>query len=114
MDLVGSLQPFLLLAFVVAVLAMSSYYHGWWGRDGQRRRSALWGGFSATFGSLLFIVTGLLGVDVNTRNFLIRESAWTGSVIWPQVLVGLALIPIAAYLLRRGIRNIQRRVQQPR
>lgn len=46
------------------------------------------------------------------RAFLIRETAWTGSVIWPQVIAGLAVLPFAGCLLRRGMRSIARRLQQ--
>jgi hypothetical protein len=109
---VDALQRYVTFALIALVLAWSLRFHGWWRRDRRRRRSALWGGFSTSLMSLSLLITGVLGIDVTRRGFLIRESAWTGSVIWFQVMAGLALLPLAGYLLRRGVRAIARQLQQ--
>ena len=107
-----AVTSYLYLAGFLAVLVAWSYYaHGWSDRpSAERMRSWLWGGFTASAASALFLISGFIGWKLNMHGQLFSNTEWTGSVIWPQVGVGLALVPFAVYLLRRGAREIDRRI----
>ena len=99
-----------LAAFIAVLAAWSYYFHGWSGsRSAQKVRGPLWGGFTATAASGLFLVSGFIGWKLNMHGQLFSKTEWTDSVVWSQVVLGLALIPLAAYLLRRGARDIDQR-----
>ena len=99
-----------LAAFLAVVAAWSDFAHGWSGRPSAPGvRSPLWGGFTATAASGLFFVSGLIGWKLNMHGQLFSNTEWTDSIVWSQVAMGLALIPLAVYLLRRGARDIDQR-----
>ena len=108
-----ALQPYLFLAAVIAVLiAWSCHFHFWSNSPTARRsRSPLWLGFSAAAASTLFLVAGITGLNLSARSRFITGTAWSVGVIWWQVVVGVVLVPVAIYLLRRGARDIERRLR---
>jgi len=68
-------------------------------------------GFTATAASALFLIAGLIiGLNLSKRSRFFIGTAWTDGVIWWQVVVGLVLVPVAVYLLRRGARDVDRRL----
>jgi hypothetical protein len=96
-------------AVVVMLMAWSWHFQGWSNSPRARRaRSPLWLGFNATAGSALFLIAGLIGLDLSRRGRFSSGTAWTGGVIWWEVAVGLALAPLAFYLVRRGVRDLGR------
>jgi len=109
---VEALLSYLVVAAVIAtVIAWSYQFHFWSNSPTARRgRSPLWLGFSATGTSALFLIAGLIGANLNKRDAFSNRSAWTDGVIWWEVAVGLVLIPVAVYLLRRGVRDIDRKL----
>ena len=102
-------QYLLAVAVVVVVIATSWQFHFWSnGPTARRSRSPLWLGFSATASSGLFLIAGLIGFDLSKRTRFFAGTAWADGVIWWEVLIGLVLAPGAIYLLRRGVRDIER------
>lgn len=71
-------------------------------------RRPLWLGFSATAASVLYVVSGLIGYNLSKHDRFVAGSVWKDGVIWWEVLVGLALVPVAILLLRRGARDVER------
>jgi hypothetical protein len=109
-----ALVPYLFLGGVVlVVLAWSWHFHFWSNSPTARRsRSPLWLGFTATAASALFLVAGLIRLDLSRRSRLFTGAAWSDGVIWWQIAVGLILASVAIYLLRRGVRDIDRRLSR--
>lgn len=62
--------------------------------------------FSATAASALFIGAGAIGYTLSKHERFVTGRAWSETVIWWQVGVGLALLPLAVYLCRRGVRSL--------
>lgn len=109
-----SLSPDLLVAAVIVVLIAWSWdFHFWSNRPTARRsRSPLWLGFTATAASAMFLIAGIIGFNLSKRSRFFTGTAWTEGVIWWQVVAGLVLVPVAIYLLRRGVRDIERRLSR--
>ena len=75
-------------------------------RSGGRARSPLWLAFSATALAALFLGAGTIGYILTKRDRFIAGTSWSETVLWWEVGVGVALIPLAVYLWRRGLRSI--------
>src|SRR5262245_60181238 len=105
-------SPYLFVGMVLVVLiGWSWHFHAWSNSPTARRsRSPLWLGFTATAASALFLIAGIIGFNLSTRARFFAGTAWSGDVIWWEVVVGLVLVPPAIYLLRRGARDIDRRL----
>jgi hypothetical protein len=98
-------------AVIVILIAWSWHFHFWSNSPTARRsRSPLWLGFTTTATSALFLIAGIIGLNLSKRSRFFADTAWTDGVIWWQVVVGLVLVPLAIYLLRRGSRDIDRRL----
>jgi hypothetical protein len=93
------------VAAVVAILVIAG--GGAWVQyrlSRGRLYSPLWMAFSATFAANLFIVTGLLGINLSRHpRFIVGTQS---AVIWPQVIIGVALLPATVYLWRRALRSL--------
>ena len=48
-------------------------------------------------------------VDRRSPARFVAGTAWSDSIIWREVAVGIALIPLAVYFWRRAIRDDRRR-----
>jgi hypothetical protein len=109
---VETVLPYLFVgAVIVALIAWSWHFHFWSKSQAARRsRSSLSLGFTATAVSALFLVAGIIGLNLSTRSRFLTGTAWTDGVIWWQIAVGLVLLPVAIYLLRRGARDVERRL----
>jgi len=107
-----TLLSYLFIGTVIVVLiAWSWHFHfGSNSPTARQSRSPLWLGFTATAASALFLVAGIIGLNLSKRDRFFAGSAWTDGVVWWEVVVGLALVPVALYLLRRGARDIDRRL----
>lgn len=114
MSPVDSLSSDLFLAAVIVVLiAWSWHFHVWSNSPTARRsRSPLWLGFTTTAASALFLIAGIIGFNLSKRSRFFSGTAWTDGVIWWQVAVGLVLVPVAIYLLRRGVGDIERKLSR--
>ena len=111
---VDALSPSLFLAAVLVVLIAWSWQFHFWSNSptARRSRSPLWLGFTATAASALFLIAGIIGFDLSKRSRFFTGTAWTEGVIWWQVAVGLVLVPLAIYLVRRGVQDIERRLSR--
>ncbi len=79
----------------------------------NRGWSPIWGTFMATTVSAAYLLAGISGYHLNRRTRFLAEEAWSDSVIWWEVGVGVALIPVAVYFWRKGSREIDRRLGRP-
>jgi hypothetical protein len=61
---------------------------------------------TTTLFAIVLLAAGLTGYRMNRHAAFVAGSPWSGGVIWSEVLGGLALVPVAAYLWRRGIRSL--------
>ncbi len=105
-----TLSPYLFVGAVILVLIAWSWHFHFWSNSpiARRSRSPLWLGFTATAASAMFLIAGVIGFNLSTRSRFLAGTAWTDSVIWWQVVIGLVLVPVAIYLLRRGARDVAR------
>jgi hypothetical protein len=71
-----------------------------------RRRSPIFNALSLTAASVLFVVTGGIGYTLSKHDRFVAGTPWSPTVIWWQVGVGIALLPLAVYFWRRGIRSL--------
>ena len=105
-------------AVIVILIAWWWRFHFWSNSPSARRsQSPLWLGFSTTAASALFLVAGITGFKLDRHSRFVTGTAWANGVIWWEVVVGLVLVPLAIYFLRRGVSDIERslrRIQQPR
>ena len=69
-----------------------------------RRRRPLFNALSLTAAAVLFLTTGIMGYTLSRHDRFVAGTPWSESVIWWQVGVGVVLVPLAAYLWRRGLR----------
>jgi len=76
----------------------------------QQRWSPVWGAFTATTVSAVYLLAGFSGYQLNRRARFLAPEAWSGSIIWWEVAAGVALIPVALYFWRRGAAEIDRRL----
>ena len=97
---------------LVAVLVIVALLVTWelflYKSSGGRNRSPLWLAFSTTAAAALFLVAGAIGYTLSKHARFFDGTSWSDGVIWWQVGVGLALLPLAAYFWRRGLRSITR------
>ena len=62
--------------------------------------------FTTTAVAGLFIVAGTIGYTLSKHDRFVAGTAWSDSVIWWEVGVGLALLLLAAYFWRISFRCI--------
>lgn len=98
------MEPFVPLLIVAAFLVTWTWFLRQ--RAGGRRWKPLWLAFSATALAALFLGAGTIGYILGRRTRFIAGTSWSDTVLWWEVGVGIALIPVAAYLWRRGLRTI--------
>jgi len=97
-------MEFLILLGLVASVGVWWWFFSW--VSGYRLWHPLWVAFSMTAGAILFTGAGSIGL-VLSRHAQFRDgSAWSGSVIWWEVVVGLILGFAAVYFWRSGVREI--------
>jgi hypothetical protein len=68
--------------------------------------------FTTTFFAALFIVSGSIGFGLQKGPALFSDARWAGGVIWPQLWLGLAMVPVAVVCWRRAVRDANRRLGQ--
>ena len=95
---------------LIVILPLAAFVAVWWfafyKASGGRVASPLWMAFSTTATSIVFVVAGAAGYTLSKHDRFIAGTAWSDGVIWSQVLIGLALVPIAALLWRIGLRSL--------
>src|SRR5689334_24342180 len=108
--------PSLLFVGAIAVAFLAWLWHYAWsdGTVARRSRSPLWIGFSTSAAAALFVVAGLIGFNLDRHSRSAIGGAWSGEVIWWEVLLGLVLVPAAVALVRRGIRDLHEEVRAER
>jgi uncharacterized membrane protein YhiD involved in acid resistance len=71
--------------------------------------------FAKTFGvatfALVCIAAGLSGYRLSKYSRFVAGTSWSDTVIWPQVVVGVAALAVAAIFARRANRTIPSRNQ---
>jgi uncharacterized membrane protein YhdT len=94
----------------IAIVSALAFIAAWnlfiYRQSRGRAWSPLWMAFSATATAILFIVSGSIGYMLSRHDRFVAHTAWTGSVIWWQVGVGVGAAAVAVVLWRVGIRSI--------
>lgn len=98
------MEQFVSLLIVVAFVAAWAWFQQQ--RSGGRAWSPLWLAFSATALAALFLGGGTIGYMLSRRARFIAGTSWSETVLWWEVGVGVALIPVAVYFWRRGLRSL--------
>lgn len=88
---------------ILAVLAAGAWFQ--YRLSGGRMWTPLWLAFSATAASILFIVAGAIGYNLDKHSSFIARTPWSPTVIWWEVGVGLVLAVLSAALWQRGLRS---------
>ena len=79
---------------------------GFLAKSQHSRRSPLQSAISATVVGLVFLVTGILGLQVDKHNYTFVTGTWTGTVLWWKVFAGLCLLLGSVHFWRRGLRRV--------
>jgi hypothetical protein len=101
------MNPLPFVAVVVASVIWSWFVYK---RRGRRTASPQAMAFTTTTIAVLFIVAGSAGYMLDKRARFFADSAWSDDVIWWEIGVGFAFVPLALYFWRRGLRDIDRRL----
>lgn len=92
---------------LVALVALASWL-------GHRSRLYDWNpvrmAFTSTAFSLLFAVSGSIGLRLSKPPRFVEGATWDERLIWSQIALGLALVPIAVFFWRQAARDVGRRV----
>lgn len=106
------MEPLIPLALIAAFFAC---WHWFLHRASRGRMwSPLWMAFSATAAAILFIGSGAIGYALGRQERFVTGTVWSDEVIWWQVGVGVAILPLAAILWRIGLRSLTSTPQAPR
>ena len=105
-DKVPPMEGYLFVGALVAILiAWSRHFHAWSNSPAARRsRRPLSAAVSTTAAAGLFLISGVIGFNI--RALPSATPIWANSVIWWEVVVGVVLLPVAIYLWRLGVRDI--------
>jgi len=92
-------QALVLICMIVAVLVLATRLHSraWPGRPGWQYQRV----FSVGFGGLLFLVSGLIGWDLQYSHGWFQGTKWVDAPIWWEIGVGTALLLLAVFWARR-------------
>jgi succinate dehydrogenase hydrophobic anchor subunit len=74
----------------------------------MRQRRPLAMAFSLTAAVVLFLVSGFAGFMLSRHDRFVAGTSWSPTVIWWQVWMGLAVVPLAAWFWRAGLRDLHR------
>jgi hypothetical protein len=72
------------------------------------RRGSVQMALSATAAAVLFLSTGVAGYTLSRHDRFVAGTPWSPTVIWSQVLIGVACVAVAAYYWRVGLRDLRR------
>lgn len=75
-------------------------------KSGRRPWNPLWLAFTATAAAIMFLVAGAVGYQLSHGVPFTVASAWKDRVIWSQIWAGAAIVVVAVFLWRRGLRSI--------
>jgi hypothetical protein len=103
------MERILAIQALAALLAFVAAWH-WvlYRRARARTWSPLWGAFTATAVAMLFVVAGALGYRLEGGVPFTIAAAWSGTVLWSEIGVGIGVALIAIYLWHRGLRSLRR------
>jgi hypothetical protein len=101
------MEPLVLILAIVMILSTGVWFQYRLSRG--RMWTPLWLAFTATAASIMFIVAGTMGYDLDTHSMFIARTPWSPAVIWWEVGVGLVLSVLSAFLWRQGVRSQQTR-----
>ena len=91
------------LVFVVPLAASAWFLNK---RSRHRGTHPLWPALGATTGATLLMVAGAVGYNLHALDANAAGTPWSGTVIWWEVGLGIALLPVAAYCWRKGLRSL--------
>jgi hypothetical protein len=95
-----NLVPFLV---VVGPLVVLTWLLG--RRGGRREQHPLWPALFWTLAAAILVIAGTFGYNLNAADAMAAGTHWSDRVIWWELGVGFALVPVVAYSWRGGIRS---------
>jgi hypothetical protein len=95
------LLPFLFVA--VPIMALAWFFYT---RSSHRASHPLWPAFTVTAGAAIHLVAGTWGYNLNALDAAAAGTPWSGTPIWWEVTVGIALLPVTWYYWRKGLRSL--------
>lgn len=95
MDIQGIALAGLIVAVLIAGIRMQR--HQWPGRPGWQYQRVI----SFVFAGTLFLVPGLIGLDLRHSHGWFQGVRWVDAPVWPQVALGAGLLLLGGYLARR-------------
>ena|SRR5688572_29613747 len=102
------MNPMDQLVAVLVIVALLVTWELFRYKSSRDRNRSLWLAFNTTAAAVLFLVAGAIGYTLSKHARFVDGTPWSGSVIWWQVGVGLALVPLAAFFWRKGLRSTPR------
>jgi hypothetical protein len=97
------MEDMVLFLLSVTPLAASAWFlHK---RSRHRGKHPLWPALGATSVAGLLMVAGVMGYNLDALDANAAGTPWSGTVIWWEVGLGMALLPVAASCWRKGLRS---------
>lgn len=96
-----------LLPLLVPVAFLAAWAWFLHKRSGGRQWSPLWLAFTSTTVATLFFIAGTIGYRLDKRTRFFAGTAWSDTVIWWQIWVGIAAAFAAVYFWRKGLRALR-------
>ena len=94
-----------LIPFLVVAGPLSALGWFWHRRSPGRANHPLWPAFNATAAAAILILAGTTGYNLNAADAARDGTFWSGTVLWWEVGIGLALLPVVVYYWRRGLQS---------
>lgn len=91
------------IPILIVVTAVAAWQLFLYRSSGGRPWRPLWMAFSMTIAAALFVVAGAIGYTLDRHDRFVARTAWTGHVIWSEVLIGAAIGLLAVYFWRKGL-----------
>jgi hypothetical protein len=92
-------QLLVLIAMIVAVAIAATRHNrqAWPGRPGWQYQRVI----SFVFAGMLFLIPGLIGLDLRRSHGWFQGVQWVDGPVWPQVALGSGLLLLGVYWARR-------------
>ena len=85
------------LILAVLIVGVRANRHQWPGRPGWQYQRVI----SFVFAGMLFLIPGLIGLDLRRSHGWFQGVQWVDAPVWPQVALGTGLLLLGVYWARR-------------
>ena len=88
---------------IAAIVVTGIWFQYWLSRG--RMWTPLWLAFSTTATSIMFVVAGTIGYNLDRHASFVARTPWAPGVIWWEVGAGVALAILATLFWRQALRS---------